>query len=138
MTEGDKKRLERIPQDVVGGPSIVVTRKAVVGTTFNRKSTTLCKSIVRIDATHLLSYYMCQPMRTGPNTCCDRDSETSSFTYHRNKTGSFEETVMLFFDPTGPDSKIEFCTTRRQNKLVFHCRWILFSPEHFVCSNGLL
>ena len=40
-TEGDKGLLEKI-RDVVGGPSIVFTRKAVVGEPFIRKSTNLC------------------------------------------------------------------------------------------------
>ena len=35
---------------MVGGPSIVFTRKAVVDETFTRKSSNLCKSIVGIDA----------------------------------------------------------------------------------------
>ena len=36
-------------EDVVGGPSIVFTRKAVVDETFIRKSANICKSIVGID-----------------------------------------------------------------------------------------
>ena len=41
--ESDKDLLEKIRQDMVGGPSIVFTRKAVVDETFIRKSTNLCK-----------------------------------------------------------------------------------------------
>ena len=43
-----KKNLE----DVVGGPSIVFTRKAVVARTFICTSTNICKSIVGIDDRH--------------------------------------------------------------------------------------
>ena len=50
LTEGDTDLLEKIREDIVGGPSIVFTRKAVVDGTFIRKSTNLCKSIVGIDA----------------------------------------------------------------------------------------
>ena len=39
FTEGDKDLLEKIPEEVVGCPSIVFTRKAVVAETFIRKST---------------------------------------------------------------------------------------------------
>ena len=53
FTEGDKDFLEKIREDVVGGPSIVFTRKAVVDETFNRKSTNICKSIVGNDASQL-------------------------------------------------------------------------------------
>ena len=37
--EGDKNLLEKTREDVVGDPSIVFTRKAVVDETFIRKST---------------------------------------------------------------------------------------------------
>ena len=65
FTEGDKDLLEKIREDVVGGPSIVFTRKAIVDETFIRKSTNICKSIVGIDASQLYPYWMCQPMPTG-------------------------------------------------------------------------
>ena len=63
--EGDKDLWEKTRGDVVGGPSIVFTRKAVVDETFIRKQTNLCKSIVGIDASQLYPYSMCQPMLTG-------------------------------------------------------------------------
>ena len=50
FTENDKDLLEKVREDMVGGPSIVFTRKAVVNENFIRKSTNLCKSIVVIDA----------------------------------------------------------------------------------------
>ena len=65
FTEEDKDLLEKIREDIVGGPSIVFTRKGVVDETFIRKSTNLCKSIVGIDASQLYPYSMCQPMPTG-------------------------------------------------------------------------
>ena len=65
FTESDKDLLEKIREDMVSGPSIVFTRKAVVNETFIRKSSNLCKSIVGIDASQLYPYSMCQPMPTG-------------------------------------------------------------------------
>ena len=53
FTESDKDLLEKIQEDMVGGPSIVHTLKAVVEETFIRKSSNLCKSIVGIDASQL-------------------------------------------------------------------------------------
>ena len=50
FTESDKDLLEMIREVIVGGPSIVFTRKAVVDETSIRKSPNLCKSIVGIDA----------------------------------------------------------------------------------------
>ena len=53
FTEGRKDLLEKIREDVFGGPSIVFTRKAVVDETFVLKSANICKSIVGIDASQL-------------------------------------------------------------------------------------
>ena len=54
---GDKDLLEKM-KDMVGGPSIVFTRKAVVGQTRIRSSSNTCKSIVGIDASQLYPYAM--------------------------------------------------------------------------------
>ena len=59
FTESDKDLWEKIREDIVGGPSIVFTRKAVVNETFIHKSTNLCKSIAGIDANKLCPYSMC-------------------------------------------------------------------------------
>ena len=50
FTETDKDLLQKIREDMVGGPSIVFTRKAVVDETFIRNSGKICKSIVGFDA----------------------------------------------------------------------------------------
>ena len=65
FTETDEDLLQKIREDMVGGPSIVFTRKAVVDETFIRNSGNICKSIVGIDASQLYPYSMCQPMPTG-------------------------------------------------------------------------
>ena len=64
FTEGDKELLEKIREDVVGGPSVVFTRKAVVNETFVLTSANKCRSFVGIDANQLYPYTMCQPMPT--------------------------------------------------------------------------
>ena len=73
FTEGDKNLLEKNREDVVGGPSIVFTRKAVVNETFIQKSTNICKSIVGIDASQIYPNSTCQPMPTGLYTRGDID-----------------------------------------------------------------
>ena len=73
FTEGDKDLLEKIREDVVGGPSIVFTRKAIVDETFIRKSTNICKSIVGIDASQLYPDSIGHPMPTGLYTGWDID-----------------------------------------------------------------
>ena len=107
FTEGDKNLLEKIRTDFVGGPSIVFTRKAVVHETFIRKSTNICKSIVGIDASQLYPYSMSQLMPTGLYTRWDLDSETSRSTPRQNKTRSFENMVMSYFQRKRPECEIE-------------------------------
>ena len=55
----DKDLLQKIREDMVGGPSMVFTRKAVVDETFIRNSGNICKSFVGIDANQLYLYSMC-------------------------------------------------------------------------------
>ena len=97
FTESDKDLLEKIREDMVGGPSIVFTRKAVVNETFIRKSSNLCKPIVGIDGSQLYPYSMCQPMVTGLCTRWEYDSETKRFTARQNKSRSFENMVLSYF-----------------------------------------
>ena len=97
FTESDKDLLEKIREDMVGGPSIVLTLKAVVDETFIRKSSNLCKSIVGINTSQLYPYSMCQPMPTGLYTRWEYDSETKRFTARRNKSRSFENMVLSYF-----------------------------------------
>ena len=74
---------------------------------------------------------MCQPMPTGLYTRWDIDSETGRFTPRPNKTRSFENMVMCYFQRTRPDCRIEsFYTVGRQKKIVrfsvdgfcYHCK----------------
>ena len=115
---------------MVGGPSVVFTRKAVVDETFLRKSSKLCKSIVGIDASQLYPYSMCQPMPTGSYRRGEYDSETKRFTARQNKSRSFENMVLSYFQQSRPDCKIESnVTTGRQKKIdcfsvdgiCYHC-----------------
>ena len=150
FTEGDKDLLEKVREDVVDGPSIVFTRKAVVDETFIRKSTTnLCKSFVGIDASQLYPYSMCQPMPTGLYTHWEFNSETSIIIPRQNKTRIFENMVMSYFQRTRPECKIEsFFTTGRQKKIdcfsvdgfCSHCNTVFEAMScfyHFCSCQGL-
>ena len=75
-------------------------------------------SIVGIDDSQLYAYSMCQPMPTGLYTPCEYDSETKRFTARQNKSRSFENMVLSYFQQSRPDWKIESnVTTGRQKKL---------------------
>ena len=67
FTETERELLQKIREDMVGGPSIVFTRKAVVDETFIRNSRNICKSFIGIDASQLYHCSMCQPLPTGLN-----------------------------------------------------------------------
>ena len=118
---------------MVGGPSIVFTRKAVVDETFIRKSSNLCKSIVVIGASQLYRYSMCQLMPTGLYKRWEYDSETKRFTARQNKSRSFENMVLSYLQRSRPDCKIESnVTTGRQKKIdcfsvdgiCYHCNTV--------------
>ena len=134
FTEGDTDLLEKIRENVVGGPSIIFARKAVVDETFTRKSTNICKYIVGNDASQLYPYSMCQPKPTGLYKRWDIDSETSRFTPRQNKTRNFENVVMFYFQRTRPDCKIEsFYNRGRQKKTdCFSIDGFFFSLQYCV------
>ena len=103
---------------MVGGRSIVLTRKAVVEETFIRDSGIICKSIVGIDTSQLYLYSMCQPMPTGLYTRWEFDTESNRFKPQQNKSRNFENMVMSFFQRQRPDCKNEsFYTTGTQKKI---------------------
>ena len=64
---------------MVGGPSIVFKRKAVIDETFIRDSENTCKSIAGIDASQLYTYSMCQFMPTGLYTRWEYDTKSKRF-----------------------------------------------------------
>ena len=118
FNESDKELSEKIREDMVGGPSLVFTRKAVANDTFIRKSTNLCKSIVGIDASQLYPYSMCQPMPTGLYTRWNYESESQKLMARKNKTRFFENMVLSDFQQTRPECRIESnVTTGRQKKI---------------------
>ena len=118
FTATDKDLLQKIREDMVGGPSIVFTRKAVVNETFIRNSGNICKSIVGIDASQLYPYAMCQPMPTGLYTRWEYDAESNRFKTRKNKPRKYENLVMSYFQRQRPDCKIEsFYTTGTQKKI---------------------
>ena len=106
FTETDKDLLEKIREDIVGGLSIVFTRKAVVDETFICKSSNLCKSIVGIDAIQLYSYSMCQPMPTRLYTQWEYDSETKRFTACQNKSRSLRIWLCRIFNKVDQSAKL--------------------------------
>ena len=118
FTDTDEDLLEKIREDMVGGPSIVFTRKATVDETFIRNSRNICKSIVGIDASQLYPYSMCQPMPRGLYMWWEYETESNKFKPQQNKSRNFENMVMSFSQRQRPDCNIEsFYITGTQKKV---------------------
>ena len=115
--KGDKDLLEKIKENMVGGPSIVFTRKTVVGRIRIRSSSNTCKSVVGIDASQLDPYAMCQPMPTGLYTLWEFIADLQRFKPRSNETRSFLNMVLAFFQNSRPECNFEsFYTTGTQRK----------------------
>ena len=136
--ESDIDLFDKIREDMIGGPSIVFTPKTVVDETFKRKSTSLCKSIVGIDASQLYPYSMCQPMPIGLYTRWEYDSETKRLTACQNESRSFEDMVLSYFQKGRLDCQIESnITTGTQTKIdcfsvdgiCYHCNTVFEAME---------
>ena len=75
LTESYKSKLEKLHQDIVGGPSRVFKCKVSIDQTLLRKSSNNSKSIVGTDAVQCQPYSMCHPLLTGLCTICDCDED---------------------------------------------------------------
>ena len=62
--EGEKNFLKKLAEDVVGGPTIVFTRKAVVDENYIQKTTNLCLSTVGINSNRIYPFSMHQHIPT--------------------------------------------------------------------------
>ena len=79
-----KISLTKIREDFTGGPSIVFTQKIVVDEKFIKNSSNICKSIVRIDASQLYPFSMCQDMPTRLYTRWEFDMKMQKFKTKHN------------------------------------------------------
>ena len=119
--------MQKTREDMIGVPSIVFTRKAVVDETFIWKSSNICKSVVGIDASQLYPYSMCQPIPPGLYARWQYDTESNRYEPQQNKSRNFENMLMSSCRRQKSDCKIEsFFTTGTQKKdSLFQGRWFL-------------
>ena len=133
FNETDKDLLQKIRKYMVGGLSIVFTRKAVVDETLIRNSRNFCKSIVRINANQLYPYSMCQPMPTGVYTRLEYDTESNRKKPQQNKSRNFENMVMSYFQRQRPDCKIESSYTTSTQKKIDCFKQLVFALIVILC-----
>ena len=150
-TETDKDLLQKIRKHMVGGLSLVFTRKTVVVETFIWSSRNNCKSIVGNDASQLYPYSMCLPMPTGLNTRWEYDTAYIRFKPQQNKSRNFGSMCMSYFQRQRPDGKIEsFYNTGTQKKVdcfkadgfCAHCNTVFeamgYFCHYFPCQEARL
>ena len=118
FVEADKGVHDKIREDMTDAPSIVFTRKAVVGQTYLRNTENICKSIVGIDASQVYPLSMCQEMPTGLYTRWDFDSDSHKFNTRQNKTRQFENMVMSYLQSQRLNGIIEIYYTAGSQKKV--------------------
>ena len=105
--EGDNILLQKIREDMVDGPSIVFTGKTVVRQTRIRSPSNTCKSVVGINASQLYCFAKCLPMPTGLYTRWEFNVDLQRFKPWSNKTRSFENMVIAFFQNSRPKCDID-------------------------------
>ena len=98
FTESDKDSLSKVWDDMVGGPSIVFTRKTVIHQAHIRQYAKICKSIVGINASHLIPYSICQTMPRRIYTRYEFDAGFQSIKpcQHKCKSRIFETMFMSY------------------------------------------
>ena len=89
------------------GPSIGLTRKAVVDKTFIGDSLNICKSFVVIDDSQLYPYLMSQEMPRGLYTRWQFGSDMPKFKARHNQSRNFQKMVMSFYQETRPEYRLE-------------------------------
>ena len=105
-------------EEMVGGPSTVITGKAVVNETSIRDSTNWCKFLVGIDASQLYLFSTRQAMPTGLYTRWELDSESGKPKLHQKMTKSFENMVVSYCQRVRRQCEVESfyrTSTQKQN-----------------------
>ena len=118
FTRNDEDLLEKIRSDMVGGPSVIFKREAIVGKTKIRFTDNLCRTIIGIDASQLYPFSMCQEMPTGLYTRWEIDAKLGKFKALQNRRRRFVNMVMDYFQNAWPECTIEsLYTTGKQHKI---------------------
>ena len=94
VCESDRDLSEKISEDMMVGPPILFTRKAVVDKTIIKDSSNNNKSIVGIDTSQLCPYSMCQDISTVVYTRWEFDSDIQEFRARHNRSRNFRKIVM--------------------------------------------
>ena len=118
VAESVENLLSIVREDMVGGPSIVFTRKTVVDETHIYISTNVCKSNFGKGAGQIKSYSRCQPMTTWFYTKYNFDAAIQKQNPRQNKSRSIETMVMSNLERMRPECRIEsFYTTAIHEKI---------------------
>ena len=109
--EGDENFLEKIREHVFGGPSIVLTPKQLLMKLLFESLQTYANLLLELMPANYIPTRCVNPCRP-VFLPVGISIQTSRFTPRQNKTRSFENMVMPYFQRPRPDCKIEsFYTT---------------------------
>ena len=78
----DKDLVSKVRDNIVGGPSKVLTRKVGADEFHIRKSTKVCKLLAEMGASQHHNYAMCQPMPTSFYTRYEFDADLQRLKSH--------------------------------------------------------
>ena len=118
---------------MIGGHSIVFTRKTVVGATFIRNSGKICKTIVGNDAHQIYLFSACQPMPTGLYLRWDFDTESNRFKPQQNKSETLRYWLCHISKDKDLTVKLRASTSEELRKSLIVSRQMVFAHTVRLC-----
>ena len=133
FTESEKYSMEKIREDMVGGPSMVFTRKAAVDETLTPDSMNWCKSIVGIDVSQLHLFSLCQAMPTGLYKRWELELDCSKFKSISNKRIVFIIWSCHTFNESGHSVRWKVSTRQLPGRKKMHTVLMAFVNTATLC-----
>ena len=118
FNEEEKKFDDYIREWLTGGPSIIFTRYAKVGSSRIKNSSNICKTIVGIDASQLYPFSMMKDMPTGVYTKWELREDTGLFHPRRSKKNYLECIVLKYFQTQNPHCYIQSQFNQKSQKRI--------------------
>ena len=133
FTESENDLLQKIREDMVGGPSIVFTRKAVVDETFIRKSENICKSIVGIDASQLYFFLCASPCQQDYTRDGNMTQNLIDLKLNRTNPETLRTWLCHISRDKDPTVKLRFSTLQELRKRLIVSKSMVFAHIVTLC-----
>ena len=134
----EEKDVKKLRKDIVGGPSVVFTRKAVADETFTRKSTKKSNILLRRMITSYTTTQLVNPhwpvlLPVGISIQRRVNSRLDKIRPAALKSWSSPD-----FQKQGQNVKLQASMQQAHKKRPLQCSRVLFTLQHCVRGNGLL